>query len=247
MGESVFEVVKQSVTAREVAELYGIAVGRGGMACCPFHDDRHPSMKVDTRFHCFGCGADGDVIDFTARLYDLSPKGAAEKLAQDFGLSYDSMEIPKNSKVKYELNKDTGILEMDRILYTSTHYPANYGFIPRTYADDGDPLDVLVLCSQTLHPMTLVRSYPIGVIHMIDNGQRDDKIVAIPCNDPTYNSYHNIDDLPRHIFEEIVHFFQVYKELEHKTTAVDEVEDVYAAKEIIAADIDHYIDKFCKA
>lgn len=109
------------------------------------------------------------------------------------------VEIPKNSKVKYELNKDTGILEMDRILYTSTHYPANYGFIPRTYADDGDPLDVLVLCSQTLHPMTLVRSYPIGVIHMIDNGQRDDKIVAIPCNDPTYNSYHNIDDLPRHI------------------------------------------------
>ena len=86
MGESVFEVVKQSVTAREAAELYGIAVGRGGMACCPFHDDRHPSMKVDTRFHCFGCGADGDVIDFTARLYDLSPKGAAEKLAQDFGL-----------------------------------------------------------------------------------------------------------------------------------------------------------------
>ena len=76
------------------------------------------------------------------------------------------VEIPKNSKVKYELNKDTGILEMDRILYTSTHYPANYGFIPRTYADDGDPLDVLVLCSQTLHPMTLVRSYPIGVIHM---------------------------------------------------------------------------------
>ena len=90
MGESVFEVVKQSVTAREAAELYGIAVGRGGMACCPFHDDRHPSMKVDTRFHCFGCGADGDVIDFTARLYDLSPKEAAEKLAQDFGLAYDS-------------------------------------------------------------------------------------------------------------------------------------------------------------
>ena len=89
MGESVFEVVKQSVTAREAAELYGIAVGRGGMACCPFHDDRHPSMKVDARFHCFGCGADGDVIDFTARLYDLSPKEAAEKLAQDFGLSYD--------------------------------------------------------------------------------------------------------------------------------------------------------------
>ena len=100
MGESVFEVVKQSVTAREAAEHYGIAVGRGGMACCPFHDDRHPSMKVDTRFHCFGCGADGDVIDFTARLYDLSPKGAAEKLAQDFGLSYDSKAPIRRSYVR---------------------------------------------------------------------------------------------------------------------------------------------------
>ena len=100
MGESVFEVVKQSLTVREAAELYGIAVGRGGMACCPFHDDRHPSMKVDTRFHCFGCGADGDVIDFTARLYDLSPKGAAEKLAQDFGLSYDSKAPIRRSYVR---------------------------------------------------------------------------------------------------------------------------------------------------
>ena len=100
MGESVFEVVKQSVTAREAAELYGIAVGRGGMACCPFHDDRHPSMKVDTRFHCFGCGADGDVIDFTARLYGLSPKEAAEKLAQDFGLSYDSKAPPRRNYVR---------------------------------------------------------------------------------------------------------------------------------------------------
>ena len=100
MGESVFEVVKQSVTVREAAELYGIAVGRSGMACCPFHDDRHPSMKVDDRFHCFGCGADGDVIDFTARLYDLSPKEAAEKLAQDFGLSYDNKAPPRRSYVR---------------------------------------------------------------------------------------------------------------------------------------------------
>ena len=100
MGESVFEVVKQSVTTREAAEHYGIAVGRGGMACCPFHDDRHPSMKVDTRFHCFGCGADGDVIDFTARLYDLSPKEAAEKLALDFGLAYDSQAPPRRRYVR---------------------------------------------------------------------------------------------------------------------------------------------------
>ena len=100
MGESVFEVVKQSVTAREAAELYGIAVGRGGMACCPFHDDRHPSMKVDTRFHCFGCGADGDVIDFTARLYDMPPREAAEKLALDFGLAYGSQAPPRRRYVR---------------------------------------------------------------------------------------------------------------------------------------------------
>ena len=101
MGESVFEVVKQSVTAREAAELYGIAVGRGGMACCPFHDDRHPSLKLnEDYFYCFGCGATGDVIDFTARLYDLSPKEAAEKLAQDFGLSYDSKAPLRRSYVR---------------------------------------------------------------------------------------------------------------------------------------------------
>ena len=100
MGESVFEVVKQSVTVREAAEMYGIVVGRGGMACCPFHDDRHPSMKVDTRFHCFGCGADGDVIDFTARLYNLAPREAAEKLAQDFGLAYDSQAPPRRRYIR---------------------------------------------------------------------------------------------------------------------------------------------------
>ena len=103
MGESVFEVVKQSVTVREAAEMYGIAVGRGGMACCPFHDDRHPSMKLnEDYFYCFGCGATGDVIDFTARLYDLSPKEAAEKLALDFGLVYDSQAPPRR---RYEIGR----------------------------------------------------------------------------------------------------------------------------------------------
>ena len=100
MAENVFEVVKESVTTREAAEMYGIEVKHGGMACCPFHDDRHPSMKVDRRFHCFGCGADGDVIDFTARLYNLTPKEAAEKLAQDFGLAYDSQAPPRRNYVR---------------------------------------------------------------------------------------------------------------------------------------------------
>ena len=100
MEQNVFEVVKQSISTREAAEMYGIAVKRGGMACCPFHDDKHPSMKVDTRFHCFGCGADGDVIDFTSRLYNLTPKESAEKLAQDFGLVYDSRAVPRRNCVR---------------------------------------------------------------------------------------------------------------------------------------------------
>jgi inorganic pyrophosphatase len=156
------------------------------------------------------------------------------------------IEISKGSKIKYELDKETGLIMLDRILYTSTHYPANYGFIPRTYADDGDPLDVLVLCSETIYPKTLVKCYPIGVIRMIDNGRHDDKIIAIPFDDPTYNSYKDIDELPKHIFDEMMHFFKVYKELENKTTAVDEMTNAESAVEIISNDIESYIEKFCK-
>ena len=113
------------------------------------------------------------------------------------------VEIPKGSKKKYELDKETGLIILDRILHTSTHYPANYGFIPRTFGDDLDPLDVLVLCSEPLEPLTLVRCYPIGMISMIDSGRNDEKIIAIPVNDPTYNGSRDIKELPAHIFEEI--------------------------------------------
>jgi inorganic pyrophosphatase len=113
---------------------------------------------------------------------------------------YAVIEIGKGSKVKYELDKETGMLMLDRVLYTSTHYPASYGFIPRTYADDGDPLDVLVLCSEPIAPLSLVQAYPVGVISMIDGGRMDDKIIAIPFGDPTYNSYRSIEALPTHIF-----------------------------------------------
>ncbi len=154
------------------------------------------------------------------------------------------IEIPKGSKTKYELDKHTGLLELDRILYTSTHYPANYGFIPRTYADDLDPLDVLVLCSQTVYPMTLIRCYPIGVISMVDNGRNDEKIIAIPFNDPTYNGYSDISQLPSHIFEEMRHFFAVYKTLENKETAVNEVQGAKQAKQIVADAIESYKRKF---
>ena len=155
------------------------------------------------------------------------------------------IEISKGSKLKYELDKKTGMLILDRILYTSTHYPANYGFIPRTYADDKDPLDVLVLCSEQIEPLTLVRCYPIGVIKMIDNGRNDEKIIAIPFNDPTYNTYNDISQLPAHIFDEMCHFFTVYKTLENKETAVDEVLNRDKAIEIIASAIDAYKKGFC--
>lgn len=156
------------------------------------------------------------------------------------------IEIPKGGKKKYELDKETGLIQLDRILYTSTHYPANYGFIPRTYGDDGDPLDVLLLCSEPLEPLTLCRAYPIGVISMIDNGRNDEKIIAIPFNDPNYNMYSNIDQLPTHIFDEMRHFFQVYKSLENKDTAVDEVRDRDEAIVIVEDAIDRYIENFCK-
>ncbi|MBR1867863.1 MAG: inorganic diphosphatase [Clostridia bacterium] len=150
------------------------------------------------------------------------------------------IEIQKGSKQKYELDKKTGLLILDRILYTSTHYPANYGFIPHTLAGDGDPLDVLVLCSESLLPMSMVKVYPIGVITMDDNGKPDEKIIAIPFTDPNYNSYKSISDLPRHIFDEMQHFFTVYKQLEGKNTAVNKVMGVKEATEIIEASIENY-------
>lgn len=172
--------------------------------------------------------------------HDISPKRITP---QDFVCV---VEISKGSKKKYELDKETGLIMLDRILYTSTHYPANYGFIPRTYGDDKDPLDVLLLCSEALEPLTLVRAYPIGVISMVDSGRQDEKIIAIPFGDPTYNHYKNIDELPKHIFDEMRHFFTVYKNLENKDTAVDEVADRESAVRIIASAIDNYIENFCK-
>ena len=156
------------------------------------------------------------------------------------------IEIQKGSKAKYEMDKRTGMLILDRILYTSTHYPASYGFIPRTFADDGDPLDVLVLCSEPILPMTLIRVYPIGVISMVDSGMNDEKIIAIPFEDPTYNVYRSIEALPTHTFSEMQHFFRVYKELENKETAVNEVKGQREAVEIVSRSIEMYNEKFGK-
>lgn len=150
------------------------------------------------------------------------------------------IEISKGSKNKYELDKDTGHLILDRVLFTSTHYPQNYGFIPRTYAKDYDPLDVLVLCSESIIPMSFVECKPIGVLIMQDNGLSDEKIIAVPLNDPFYSPFNDITEIPSHIMDEIKHFFSVYKTLEGKSTAIDEVKDVKFAKEIIAECIKAY-------
>lgn len=150
------------------------------------------------------------------------------------------IEIPKGGKNKYELDKETGLLRLDRVLYTSTHYPASYGFIPRTYAEDDDPLDVLVICAEPINPMTLVQVYPIGVMRMIDGGKNDDKIIAIPFSDPNYNTIQDISQLPKHIFDEMVHFFNVYKQLEHKKTAVSDLYGRDTALNIIDVAIMRY-------
>ena len=161
--------------------------------------------------------------------HDISPK----RITTD--KFYAVIEISKGGKNKYELDKETGLLKLDRVLFTSTHYPANYGFIPRTYADDGDPLDVLVLCSETIQPMTLVECKPIGVLTMIDDDHNDEKIIAVPVNDPNYNGYSDISD----------HFFQVYKTLENdKVTTVTEINGCDDAKEVIRKSIDSYIRDF---
>ena len=154
------------------------------------------------------------------------------------------IEIEKGSKNKYELDKETGKLILDRILYTSSHYPLNYGLIPRTLSHDGDPLDVLVLCSEGIQPLSLVRCYPIGAIAMTDQGKSDKKILAIPFGDPSYNTYKNFSQLPAHIFKELTHFFSVYKNLEDKDTVVDELLDAAAARRIIAEALDDYKEKF---
>ena len=178
------------------------------------------------------------MTDMNNIWHDIAPGriGSADLIA--------GIEITKGGKAKYELDKETGLLRLDRVLYTSTHYPANYGFIPRTYASDNDPLDVLVLCSEPIAPLALVQVYPIGVITMVDNGRMDEKIIAIPFGDPTYNCYRSIDALPSHIFSEMKHFFMVYKELENKETAVNEVMGQKEAIEIIKKAIDMYKESF---
>lgn len=158
---------------------------------------------------------------------------------------YACIEIPAGSKNKYEIDPQSGALILDRILYTSTHYPHNYGFIPKTWGNDEDPLDVLVLCSEPIVPMALCRCYPIGILIMEDSGEADEKIIAICENDPFYNTFKDIKELPPHVFEQIKHFFQHYKELEYgKNTEISGIHGVEKAKAAIQKAIKRYEEKF---
>lgn len=154
------------------------------------------------------------------------------------------IEISKGSKMKYELDKQTGRLILDRVLYTSTHYPENYGFIPHTYAGDFDPLDVLVMCQEPIVPYCLVRCYPIGVIQMIDSDLADEKIVAVCSDDPSLNCYKDIKDLPKHILDEICHFFRVYKQLEGKETSITKILGRKEAEKVIKKSIERFEKQF---
>lgn len=144
------------------------------------------------------------------------------------------IEIEAGSKNKYELDKETGLIILDRVLFTSTHYPMNYGFIPLTISEDKDPLDVFVLCSQPIEKASLVRCYPIGMVAMKDRDEMDEKIIAIPYGDPQYNCYRDISALPTHILQELEHFLSVYKQLENKKVEILSTGNSEDAKKCIA-------------
>lgn len=156
------------------------------------------------------------------------------------------IEIPKNCRAKYELDKDSGMLILDRVLYSSINYPANYGFIPQTYCDDDDPLDILVLSQIEIVPMTLVKAKVIGVMRMMDGGEMDDKIIAVAANDMSVNHYDQIEELPAHWILELKSFFEDYKKLENKTVVVDEFQNRSTAIDVIKQALADYKVKFNK-
>lgn len=154
------------------------------------------------------------------------------------------IEIPQGSRCKYEIDKQSGLLKLDRVIYSSFYYPVNYGFIPQTYGDDRDPLDILVITSLPVQALTLMEAKIIGVMQMVDSGDADDKIISVANNDPGVNHYNNIEELPQHFFDELRHFFEEYKKLERKTVKVSDFGDKAKALEIIQDAIVHYKNKF---
>ncbi len=154
------------------------------------------------------------------------------------------IEIPKGSRAKYELDKETGLLKMDRVLYSSVYYPANYGFIPRTYCDDKDPLDILILSQIEVVPMCLVSAQVIGAMRMIDGGEADDKIIAVAEGDMSVNHINDISELPAHFIRELETFFEDYKKLENKSVVIEEFQSKFIALQIVEKSIQDYKEKF---
>ncbi len=154
------------------------------------------------------------------------------------------VEIPTGSKNKYELDKKSGLIRLDRVLYSAVHYPGEYGLIPRTLHEDGDPLDILVLVNEPTFPGCLIDCRPLGVLKMRDRGEPDDKILAVPCNDPFYEEYFDIADLPQHSLKEIEHFFLIYKDLEWRRVEMVGWEKSDVAAQVIMESIARYEKKF---
>jgi inorganic pyrophosphatase len=150
------------------------------------------------------------------------------------------VEIPQGSRCKYEIDKESGLLKLDRVIYSSFYYPMNYGFIPRTYGGDKDPLDILIISSLPVQALTLMEAKVIGVMQMVDSGDADDKIIAVSSNDPGVNHYSNIKELPRHFFEELRHFFEEYKRLENKTVVIEDFGDKATALRVVQEAIEFY-------
>jgi inorganic pyrophosphatase len=166
--------------------------------------------------------------------HDLTP---GERLPHEF---YAVIEIPLGSSVKYELDKHSGLIKMDRVLYSAVYYPANYGFIPQTLAEDDDPLDVLVQCQESVVPLTVMHARAIGVMTMIDSGKKDHKIIAVATGDPEFSAYHEAERMPAHRLLMMRRFFQDYKLLEGKAVEVDEIQPASAALPIIQDALERY-------
>ena len=154
------------------------------------------------------------------------------------------IEIPAKSRNKYELDKDSGLLKLDRVLYSAVHYPGDYGFIPRTLHEDGDPMDILVRINEPTFPGCLIDARPVGVLRMLDKGEPDDKVLAVPCHDPFHFEYKDISQLPQHYLKEVEHFFHIYKDLEGKRVQIVGWENATSARAIISESVARYEAKY---
>lgn len=154
------------------------------------------------------------------------------------------VEVPKNSTLKYELDKETGLIKLDRVLYSAVHYPGDYGFIPQTYWDDDDPMDILILSNFPVHPGILVKARPIGVLRIVDQEENDDKIIAVHATDPRFDRYRDVTDMPEHIVLEIKHFFETYKTLQKKEVKVLDLKNGAVARKLIRESVEKYKKKF---